>query len=135
MPLPSKCCFVLSSFFTRALYLTLAVNLALWPLLLVHFHRFPFLSLFYNLFAPPLTALSLFLLLMALSVYAFFPLFSLPLFKILDLFTSELLEVIGHPPVLLDWGISTSCPGWILAPYLMILFIVALYLRKDEIKA
>ncbi len=128
----SKCGFVLSSFFTRALCLTLSVNLALWPLLLIHFHRFPFLSLFYNLFVPPLTALSLFLLLMALTAYAFFPLLSLPLFKTLDLLSGELLEVICHPPALLDLGISTPCPGWVLAPYLMILFVGVIYLRQRE---
>jgi len=132
LSLPSKCGFVLSSFFTRALCLTLSVNLALWPLLLFHFHRFPFLSLFYNLFVPPLTALCLFLLLAALTAYAFFPLFSLPLFKILDLLSGELLEVIGHPPAILDRGISTPFPGWILAPYVTILFIGVIYLRQRE---
>ena len=55
---PSQCVYVISSFFSRALVLTLAVNLALAPLLLYHFHRFPWLGLIYNLFAPAWTAAS-----------------------------------------------------------------------------
>jgi competence protein ComEC len=130
MALKSQCGYLLSSFFSRALNLTIAVNLALGPLLLFHFHRFPFLSLVYNLFTPAWTALSLFLLLASLTTYAIFPLFSLPLFKMADLVAGNLLELIGHPPAPLDCGISFQYPAWALAPYIIIIFFAALHYRK-----
>jgi competence protein ComEC len=128
--LPSQCGYLLSSFFSHALRLTIAVNLALFPLLLHHFHRFPYLSLIYNLFTPAWTALSLFLLLMAITAYAFFPLLSLPLFQIVDFIAGNLLELIGHPPVLLDYGISCHYPGWALFPYIALLFIISQHRRQ-----
>jgi competence protein ComEC len=132
MHLPSQGVYIISTFLSRALSLTLAVNLALWPLLLVHFHRFPFLSLLYNLFAPGLTALSLFALLTALSVYALFPLFSIPLFHITDTAARSLLALIANPPAVLDYGLSARCPGWTLAPYIIFLFLIIIYERRKS---
>lgn len=134
LPHLDQCVSIFSTFFSRAIFLTLSVNLALWPLLLYHFHRFPFLSLFYNLFAPALTAVALFLLLAALTAYALFPLFSLPLFKMADFVTANLLEIIGHPPAMLDYGISTSIPGWIVGTHIVILFLAARYMQYQKEK-
>jgi len=124
--------YIFSSFFVQALRLTIAVNVILAPLLLHHFHRFPWLSLIYNLFAPAWTALSLFLLLTALGAYAVFPLLSLPVFKLLDLVAGSLLEFVAHPPVLLDYGISYQYPGWALAPYISAILIVFLHFRDKQ---
>ena len=132
LTLPSQCGYILSSFFSQALRLTIAVNIALFPLLLHHFHRFPWLSLVYNLFTPAWTALSLFLLLMALTTYAVFPLLSLPLFKLVDLSASNLLELISHPPVVIDYGFSYQYPGWALAPYIALIFFAALYTERGK---
>jgi len=132
MPLLSQCGYILTSFFAKALKLTIAVNLILCPLLLFHFHRFPFISLIYNLFAPAWTALSLFLLLMALTAYVFFPLLSLPIFKAVDLIADNLLLLISHPPALLDYGISYQYPGWAIAPYIMLIFLGALFYRQRQ---
>lgn len=134
LPLSLQCGYILSSFFSHALRLTLAVNLVLWPLLLFHFHRFPYLSLIYNLFTPAWTALSLFLLLTALTSYAVFPLLSLPLFKAAGFIAGNLLELIGHPPVLLDYGISWRYPGWAIAPYIVLIFITALHWRRSQLQ-
>lgn len=78
-----------------ALSLTLAVNMLILPLLLYHFHEFPLLSLFYNLFFPFLSTAALFFLLIALL---FPPLFFLP-----DFLTTQLLEFSSYPPLLLDF--------------------------------
>lgn len=118
LSIPSQCTWVVASFFSRAVYLTLAVNIALFPLLLFHFHRFPFLSLIYNLLAPAWTALSLFLLLLSLTLYAICPLFSLPFFLTTDFVSSNLLEFIGHPPLQLDYGLNFTFPSWAIAPYI-----------------
>lgn len=61
---------LVSTFLRRALSLTLAVNLAIFPLLLYHFHQFPLLSLLYNLFFPFFLSLALFALLISFLVHA-----------------------------------------------------------------
>ncbi len=81
LPLSAQLAYLASGFFFRAFCLTLAVNAALAPLLLIHFHRFPWLSLVYNLIVPELAALCLFLLLGALALYAYQPLFGIPILK------------------------------------------------------
>lgn len=48
--------YLLSSFLRKNIALALAINISLLPLLLYHFHSFPFLSLIYNLFSPSSSA-------------------------------------------------------------------------------
>lgn len=123
----SQCVALITSFFSRSLALAFAINLTLLPLLLHHFHRFPWLSLIYNLFVPQLAALALFGLLLSLSVYAFSPLFSLPLFKSTDFIASQLLELVAYPPAPLDYNLSLSLPGWTLAPLLILLLFIGIH--------
>lgn len=130
LPPFSQFAYVVSSFFARALSLTLAVNLALCPLLLAHFHRFPWLSLLYNLFIPTLSALSLLLLLPGLALTPLFPLFALPFFKLSGFLAGEILEVVAHPPACLDAAIVSDLPGWTLAPWLGSLFLLGIYFRE-----
>ena len=54
--------YLLLSLFKQALALSLAINLFVFPLTLYHFHQFPWMGLFYNLFFPLLATVSLFLL-------------------------------------------------------------------------
>ena len=118
--------YLFSSFFSRALYLNLAVNLALIPLLLFHFGRFPLLSLFYNLFAPSVAACCLFLLLLSLLAYAVFPLASLPLFALLDFITQEFLELLCNPPPPLDLSFFSSFPSWAVIFWIGLLLLVGI---------
>jgi competence protein ComEC len=125
----SQASYVCTSFFTRALSLTLAVNIALCPLLLLHFHRFGYLSILYNLFTPPLAALCLLLILPGLLLHTIFPLLALPFFKAAGFLAGELIELVGNPPALLNGGLSADFPGWLLAPYLGSLFFSGIYLQ------
>jgi competence protein ComEC len=128
----SQCASLSTSFLSRSISLSLAVNFALLPLLLHHFHRFPALSLLYNLFIPQLSALALFLLLLSLCTYAFFPLFALPLFKVTGFVAGELLELISYPPALLDYGLSSPFSGWLIAPYVACLLLIGIkFIRTD----
>ncbi|HSX10475.1 MAG TPA: ComEC/Rec2 family competence protein, partial [Chlamydiales bacterium] len=70
---PPKHIHLLSAYLRSALSIACAVNLAILPLLLYHFHQFPLLSLLYNLFFPFLVSLALFLLLISLLVHLLFP--------------------------------------------------------------
>jgi competence protein ComEC len=103
--------------------ITLAVNIPLLPLLLYHFHKFPLLSLLYNLFFPFLVSLSLYLLLLSLL----FPF----LFPLLDFFTTQLLDLVAYPPCALNYVLSVPhFPFLIIPPYLLLIFLISYHLKK-----
>jgi competence protein ComEC len=114
----------------RALSLNFAVNLAIFPLLLFHFHQFPVLSLFYNLFIPPLVALSLF----TLCISLFFPI----CFPICDFLTSQILDFISHPPLRINYGLRIGAfPAEIALLALFLLLFVAITIderTKNEVQ-
>lgn len=72
--------YLATSFLRQGLSLALGVNAAIFPLLLFHFHSFPLLSLFYNLFFPLLVSGALFSLLIALLAHLLFPPWAPPFF-------------------------------------------------------
>ena len=108
-----------SGIFRSTLAITLAVNIAIFPLLFYHFGRFPLLGLLYNLFFPFLISLTLFALMVALILHALVPSLALPLFSAIDWFTAQLLDLITYPPLLLDH--SLYCPAFPL-------FLIPIYL-------
>ncbi len=64
--------FLILTFLREALSLTVAVNLAAFPLMLFHFEQFPYLSILYNLFFPFLVSFSMLLLILSLA-FPFIP--------------------------------------------------------------
>ncbi len=114
--------YLFSSFFRKSISLTLAVNCALLPLLLFHFHQFPCLGLLYNIFFPFGIGLSIFLLLCALLFQLLFPPISSCLYWITNAFTDFLLELTANPLLPLDFSIRTAD----LSPNIVILFCLAL---------
>lgn len=126
--------YLISNFWRKAFSLTLAVNLALLPLLLTHFHKFPLLSILYNLFFPFLVSIAMFILLISLIVHLFSPPIAAIFFQIVDLFTSQILELSTYPPIALDYSIHTpSFPGWIIPFYLFALFCLTNRLHSGNI--
>ncbi len=117
-----------------ALATTLSVNIAILPLLLYHFHRFPLLSILYNLFFPFLVSAALFALLVSLLVHLFFPFLSTPFFLLTDWFTAQLLDLAAYPPVALDYSLYVpSFPAWTIPLYLFLLFHLTNSLLSDKI--
>ena len=117
--------YLLGSFFRSSLALTLAVHLAIFPILIFVFHTFQFHSLVYNLFFPFLASLSLIMLILAL----FFP----PLHRLNGWYTDGILSIVDHPPIpLRTWYIENVSLAFVTF-YLMILFAMTLYLKRDEI--
>lgn len=104
-PMIEKHIRILSAFFRKAISLNLAVNLALLPLILYHFHTFPLLSLLYNLFFPPFVTVALFMLLSSLVVHLVAPPISGLFFSFTDFFTGEILDLSAYPPIALDYSI------------------------------
>lgn len=100
LSLPAQIAYLITSMLRRSFSLTLAVNIAILPILLFHFGKFPLLSLLYNLFFPALVGVVLFGLLAATLLYGASG--STALFSILDWFSAQLLDLTSYPPVLLD---------------------------------
>jgi competence protein ComEC len=100
--------YLFSSFFRKSISLTLAVNIALLPLLLFHFHQFPCLSLIYNIFFPSAIGISIFLLLSAFLFHLLFPPIANLLYWATNSFTDFLLELSANPLLPLDFSIQTS---------------------------
>jgi competence protein ComEC len=100
LSLPAQIAYLITSMLRRSFSLTLAVNIAILPILLFHFGKFPLLSLLYNLFFPALVGVVLFGLLAATMLY--WASGSTALFPILDWISAQLLDLTSYPPVLLD---------------------------------
>lgn len=123
--------YLISSFLRQALAVALAVNLAILPLLLYHFHQFPLLSLLYNLFFPLLVSASLFLLLISLLVYLACPPLAVYFFKATDFFTSQLLNLTAYPPLALNYTLKVPAfPAWLIPLYLFTIFYISTTYKK-----
>jgi competence protein ComEC len=108
LTLPSQHGYLFSSFFRKAISLNLAVNIVLLPLLLFHFHQFPYLSLIYNLFFPFFIGLSITLLLTAFVFHFLFPPIATCLFYVTNSFTDFLLDMTSNPPLPLDFSLKCA---------------------------
>lgn len=97
--------YILSSFLRKAISLNLAINIALLPLILFHFHQFPLLGLLYNIFFPFCIGGALFLLLAALLFHLLFPPIASVLFWITNQWTDFLLSLVFNPPLAIDFSL------------------------------
>lgn len=93
--------YLLLGFFRQALALNCAVSLAVAPILLYHFHQFPWLSLLYNLFFPGCLAFSFVLLVVAIAT-SWMPLVGPLFFACAGYYTSWLLQLLSPLPALQD---------------------------------
>ncbi len=114
--------YLLGSFFKESFALILSVNVTLLPLLFFHFHKFPCLSLFYNLFIPLFTSLIMTLTLLA-SLFPF-------LFAFIDYANSYLLALICYPIHLLDFSLYAQPSFTFLLLYFFLLFPFGIWLSK-----
>lgn len=90
-------------FFRQSLALNLSIHFLSLPLLLYYFHRFPFLSLAYNLFFPLCLALSLFLLCIAMLLNPISAVCSQWIHFLNDEWTAFLLKIVSNPPFPFDF--------------------------------
>lgn len=124
--------YLLTAFLREALSIDLAVNAAIFPLILYHFHSFPLLSSLYNLFFPFLVSAALFSLLLSLLTHLILPPLAIPLFYLTDLFTAQLLDLTAYPPLFLDFSIRVhSFPAWAIPLYLFGLFCLSLTIFRE----
>lgn len=95
--------YLLLYFLRNGLALALAVNLAAIPLTMMHFHKFPLMGLFYNLFFPLGVALVVQFFLLAFVVGALLPFLSVMLFSAVTASTAALLKLTYNMPLTVDY--------------------------------
>lgn len=128
LPLLEKHLYLGTTLLRGSSSVTLSVFFPLFPLLLYHFHQFPFLSLLYNLFLPPLVSLSLFLLLLSLFLYPFLSWIAAPLFSLTNSLTTFLLYLVEEPLLFLEMTLQTPpFSSYYVVLYLSLLFGISLY--------
>ncbi len=116
-------CYLLMQWFRAALALTLAVHLVTVPYLLAAFHKFPLMSLLYNLFFPFLVAISLFLLLLGVLLP--------PLHWLNRYFTEALLDFVYQTPTAFDYAVYCRyLSPWLLVGYISIVLTIGLLLPR-----
>jgi competence protein ComEC len=113
----------------QGLALTCAVNSVALPLMLFYFHKFPLLSLLYNLFFPFLVSISMLLLIIGLLL-GFLPPLSSFIHGLNSYFTQFILRFTEDLPTRLDviWR-SSSVSLEILVVYLCLLFTIGVLLK------
>lgn len=107
MSLLDKHAFLLLVMLRKTLALNFAVHLISLPVLLHIFHKFPLLSLAYNLFFPACAALSMLLLFTAFFFAPLLPFLSHAIHTLNNAWTSCILNLTTNPPALLDFSIRT----------------------------
>ncbi|MBI5272419.1 MAG: ComEC/Rec2 family competence protein [Chlamydiia bacterium] len=129
LPFLSKHVHLLSQLLRQAISITTAVNLAIFPILLFHFHLFPPLSLLYNLFYPFCIGILLSFHLLSCLVYPLFAPLGTLLFSLTNWLCTHLLDLVSYPPISLDVPLLVSqFPHWIVPLYLFALFQFSMFL-------
>ena len=123
----SKHVYLLSSFLRQAISLGFAVNTAILPILIVHFHGFPILSLFYNLFYPFFADAAVFALLLAMILYPLFSPIGSLVFSFAGILAAHLLDLASYPPLMIDRPVLIPYfPKELIPFYLFSLFHIAI---------
>jgi len=125
--------YCLLMFFRSILALSLAVNLAALPLTLYHFHKFPVMSLVYNLFFPFMMSLSMLFLLIGCLFALLFPLLSNVIHTANESYTRFLLNFAVNLPQTFDitWNVSGLTKEFTLF-FLLLLFIFGILFERHH---
>ncbi|MBS4167998.1 ComEC/Rec2 family competence protein [Parachlamydia sp. AcF125] len=119
--------YVILSMFRETLALCLAVNLSALPLILFYFHKFPLLSLVYNLFFPFLVSMAMFLLIISMCIGCIWPYAAQLLYTVTSEYTALMLDFTFNMPTCMDYFLRVRYfPLEILVGYLMVLLIVGI---------
>ena len=98
----SKISYFFLRYIVNGFSLSLCVSIIILPVLLYHFHSFPLLSLFYNLFMPLFIGIILLFSFSLLLCHLLFPFLTVFFAKILDVFASFVVNYALFSPPLLD---------------------------------
>ena len=133
MPILDRHGYLFSALLRKALALNLAVHLISLPVLLYFFHKFPLLSIAYNLFFPACVSFSMLLLFAALLFAPWLPLFGHAIHSLNSGWTSTIMTLTSHPPALLDFSLRTQSISFsFLVCYLSISFFLGIILYERQ---
>jgi competence protein ComEC len=126
--------YVLSAFFRKALALNFAVHLITLPVLLHMFHKFPLLSIAYNLFFPACVSISMLLLFVALFFAPWLPFLSHLVHALNNAWTASIMTLTSNPPAFLDFSIrATVSFSFVLCFLTASFFIGVIFYEKERI--
>lgn len=130
MSLFDQHCYCILSFLGDGVSLAFAVNLIALPLTLYYFHKFPVMSLLYNLFIPFLVSISMFLVLLSTVGFLILPPLGNILFEFATNFTHFMLNFIYNTPAPLNinWYIH-KFPAYPLILYLAAVFVLGIIIK------
>jgi competence protein ComEC len=103
MPLLDQHGHLLSFFCRETLALNGAIHLVTLPLIFFHFHKFPVLSLLYNLFLPAAVSIVYLLLIVGVALDGFIPWIGSWIHALNRGLTDSILKIATHPPALYDF--------------------------------
>ncbi len=133
----SKYGYLFTSFLRKSLALNLAVTIFSLPALLVIFHTFPYMSLFYNLFIPLIVSLIFALLLLGL-LFSFLPILSNIIHSLNSVITKQLLDLAYYSPTTFNVSLQVSSfPVSLVICFLCLLFVFTIWVQtkyKKEIR-
>lgn len=125
--------YCMGAFFRKALALTVAVNIIALPMTLYFFHKFPVLSLLYNLFFPFLVSISMLLLIAGFLGALIFPPIGNALHLINSIYTGFVLDFVYNvPPALHSTWRTPDFPAGFLICLLSLLFSAGIYLKQKQ---
>ncbi|MBN1914862.1 MAG: ComEC/Rec2 family competence protein [Parachlamydiales bacterium] len=108
--------FFFKNYYLLSFSLFFSVMILVFPLLLFHFHKIPFLSLLYALFFPSLITLLIFLWVFTCLIHLFIPSW---IFCLCDHLSHFIVSLAHYPPILLDYSFRCSAPvSYFLLAYL-----------------
>ncbi len=123
-------CYCVLSVLREGLALALAVNIVAVPMTFYYFHKFPLMSLIYNLFIPFLVSCSMFLVLVGSLCHFILPSVGLVLFKITTHFTHFMLNFIYNtPPALNTFWHLEKAPLHLIIIYLTAVFVFGIFFK------
>ncbi len=127
------CYFILASF-RQAAALGIAVNLIALPISLYYFHKFPLLSLLYNLFFPFMVSISMLLLILGF-LFSLVPFVGDTIHTLNSFYTEFMLNFAYNLPTTWDITLRTSqLTSEILLIYLCSVFFVGIVARHIVLK-
>jgi competence protein ComEC len=133
MSLFDKHGYLISVTLRQALALNCAVHLISLPVLLHLFHKFPLLSIAYNLFFPTCVCLSMFLLFTALLFAPLLPFLSHAIHALNNTWTAAILTLTANPPAILDFSMRTQTISFFsVASFLAISFFLGIILHEKS---
>jgi competence protein ComEC len=118
------------AFFRQAFAMAVAVNLIALPMMLYYFHKFPVLSLVYNLFFPFMVSISMLLLLLGILIGIVLPPLGDVVHYINDRYTHFMLNFTYNMPTNLDvtWRVA-DLSLWLVVCHLCVMFTFGIYMK------